>query len=73
MIAVRSGWHRREHHVEDLTGQRFGLLVVLNMATSIGTGTRWRCECDCGAVHFTTGTNLRNHPRRTHRNCKRDS
>lgn len=36
----------------DLTGQRFGRLVVLNRVPSIRTGklrTAWHCRCDCGA------------------------
>ncbi len=34
----------------DLTGQRFGRLVVRRLAGRIpGRRTLWRCECDCGA------------------------
>ena len=32
----------------DLTGQRFGLLTVLEPAESIGSMTAWLCRCDCG-------------------------
>jgi len=32
---------------EDLTGQRFGRLIVLEFAHNQG-GTHWRCLCDCG-------------------------
>lgn len=32
----------------DLTGQRFGKLVVLERAPNIGRMTAWKCRCDCG-------------------------
>lgn len=32
----------------DLTGQRFGMLTVLEPAENIGSMTAWRCRCDCG-------------------------
>ena len=32
----------------DLTGQRFGKLIVLRPAENIGVRTAWRCRCDCG-------------------------
>lgn len=45
----------------DLTGQRFGKLVVLEHAGSSQGGVLWRCRCDCGAEivenrhHLTAG------------------
>ena len=45
----------------DLTGQRFGRLVVLNEA---GKNSHreivWRCRCDCGKEIEVSGTSLRN-------------
>lgn len=42
----------RKRLVKDITGQRFGKLVVLGPAdiekTSNGTRLGWRCRCDCG-------------------------
>lgn len=36
--------------VIDLTGQRFGRLVVIERDLKTrGTNARWRCRCDCGA------------------------
>ena len=46
---------------KDITGQRFGRLVVVARAESQGTRTRWQCQCDCGnftevyAVNITRG------------------
>ena len=34
----------------DLTGQRFGRLVVLERAENKNKRTFWKCECDCGNV-----------------------
>lgn len=33
-----------------LIGQRFGRLVVVGIARRTGSGTMWRCQCDCGGV-----------------------
>jgi len=46
----------------DLTGQRFGRLVVIGMA-SYDERTRvrkWNCRCDCGKTIEVRGGNLRN-------------
>ena len=32
----------------DLTGQKYGHLVVLGPAENIGERTAWLCQCDCG-------------------------
>lgn len=40
----------------DLTGQRFGKLLVLEPAPNIGRYTAWRCRCDCGK-ELTVRTN----------------
>lgn len=48
----------------DLTGQRFGRLVVLSHAGSSQGGVLWRCRCDCGAEivenrhHLTAGNRI---------------
>ena len=40
--------------IKDLTGRRFGKLLVLSLDTSIklkpGQHARWICQCDCGAI-----------------------
>lgn len=46
----------------DLTGQRFGRLVVLNRASGPvkkGCHVKWRCQCDCGKEIVTSSSNLR--------------
>lgn len=40
----------------DLTGQRFGRLVAIEPAETIGERTRWLCRCDCGE-RWTVVTN----------------
>ena len=48
----------------DLTGKRFGRLVVLERAEDKRVGhdnqlrVMWRCRCDCGAEHIAMGENL---------------
>lgn len=44
----------------DLTGRRFGRLVVLEMAQDNGKITRWKCRCDCGNISTVTVYNLTN-------------
>lgn len=44
---------------EDLTGKRFGRLVVVERAGS-NRGATWLCQCDCGNQKVVRGGNLRN-------------
>ena len=48
-------------HVVDLTGQRFGLLVVIERAGSTKANgfAQWKCVCDCGNVTVVVGVALR--------------
>lgn len=48
---------------KDLTGQRFGKLVVIEHAGKAKCGlTQWECLCDCGKTITVIGNNLvRNH------------
>jgi hypothetical protein len=47
----------------DMTGQRFGRLVVIDRAGSALEGraarATWRCDCDCGRTTVATGAHLR--------------
>ncbi len=43
----------------DLTGKRYGMLIVMKKADNIGEKTAWQCNCDCGTKdHITKGNNL---------------
>jgi hypothetical protein len=44
----------------NLSGQRFGHLVVLNRAADEGREAVWFCHCDCGKSHRVRGGDLRN-------------
>ena len=44
----------------DLTGERFGMLTVLEPAEDIGSMTAWRCRCDCGKETVAMTGHLRN-------------
>lgn len=43
----------------ELSGHRFGALLVLEKAESPDTQSRWRCRCDCGETAVIRGTTLR--------------
>ena len=44
----------------DLTGKRFGRLVVLRLAPKEGgRERRWICRCDCGSETSPTSKNLK--------------
>lgn len=49
-------------HLIDLTGKRFGRLVVLeqDFPKHGNTNARWKCKCDCGNVVTVRSTCLRN-------------
>jgi hypothetical protein len=43
---------------KDLSGKRFGRLVVVERAESAKTGVHWLCKCDCGNTSIVVGANL---------------
>lgn len=45
---------------DDLTGQRFGRLLVEHQAESRGGNRRWLCVCDCGTRKDVATKKLRN-------------
>lgn len=62
---------------EDLTGRRFGKLVVLEQAedhisSSNKHYAQWKCECDCSKQIIVRGDNLRNGAK-LHCGCNKDS
>lgn len=46
--------------IEDLTGQRFGKLVVVERYGSVDNRASWKCKCDCGGWRIVCGRYLRN-------------
>lgn len=54
------------HSLEDLTGQEFGFLTVIERApdhVSSGGNTfvAWKCVCDCGREKIVTAGHLKSH------------
>lgn len=49
------------HNTNDLTGMRFGRLIVQRISNIRGNKKqiRWECVCDCGNTHLVTGESLR--------------
>lgn len=47
------------HNFIDLSGTRFGRLVVLDRAGNKNGLSRWNCICDCGNKTVVYGNNLR--------------
>ena len=43
----------------DETGNKYGLLTVIDRAPSKNKKTYWRCICDCGREHIVNASNLR--------------
>lgn len=43
----------------DLTGQRFGHLVVVGRAKSTNKNSAWLCKCDCGRYTVVRAPNLK--------------
>ena len=46
-------------YFEDLTGQRFGKLLVLQRIDKRGQHYIWKCQCDCGGLTEVSSTNLK--------------
>ena len=59
------GCGQKHRRVEDMTGKRFGKLMVIERAPDrINKGgtkhVMWKCKCDCGNETIVRGTSLRN-------------
>ena len=44
---------------DNLIGQRFGLLTVIERRPSKNGHSNWLCKCDCGTEKEILGTNLK--------------
>lgn len=51
-------FHGMSRSIEDLRGERFGMLTVLGYWGHRGNRVMWTCRCDCGQVKPIAGTNL---------------
>lgn len=45
--------------IVDITGNRYGSLVVLEQRENIGQKTAWLCQCDCGNQKIIRGDSLK--------------
>ena len=53
---------KMKERIEDLTGQRFGRLVVISYNEEVSKrkkGTFWNCKCDCGNEKVVRGVHLK--------------
>ena len=53
---------RMKNQIIDLTGQRFGMLIVLNQVKREDVKTKdsfWLCQCDCGNIRTVQASNLK--------------
>lgn len=57
--AKKLAYNLGKERFDDLTGKRFGKLVVLNLAEQRGKNYIWNCKCDCGALTKVSAGNLR--------------
>lgn len=56
----------------NITGRRFGKLIVLGKGESKGPGrTAWNCRCDCGQVKTVRGDALKSGNTKSCGNCRR--
>lgn len=44
--------------VDDLTGKRFGRLIVLELEGFYNASTQWKCKCDCGSIKIISRNSL---------------
>lgn len=56
---AKSQSKRPGRSLQDLAGRRFGKLIVVIRATSVGRTTRWTCQCECGRIKIMRADGLR--------------
>lgn len=69
----RQGIPSRPRGLIDITGQRFGSLVVVELHRRERSHTIWLCRCDCGATTESDGWCLRNGRSTRCRGCRATS
>lgn len=50
---------KRNWRFQDITGARYGRLIVLDFSHTQAKRTMWRCQCDCSAIVVVSANNLR--------------
>lgn len=50
---------KRNWRFQDITGQRYGRLLVIEFSHTQTKRTMWRCQCDCAAIVVVSANNLR--------------
>ena len=45
--------------MQDLTGQKFGMLTVIDFSHKEKNHYYWKCECECGNICIKNGSNLK--------------
>ncbi len=60
---------KSHYNLKDLTGKKYGKLVVLSLSPERGKnrGTKWICRCECGNEIIVWGGNLKKENR--HKSC----
>ena len=56
---VSCGCYGKSCNKKDLTGLRFGKLLVIKEVETEAKGTSWLCKCDCGKEKVILGSSLR--------------
>lgn len=59
-LRIEKGSEIGKRAVIDLTGKRFGRLLVLRRDTYTDDQAYWVCQCDCGNITSVMGGSLRN-------------
>lgn len=51
----------RKNHEKDITGERFGRLLVLEKTDDrvVNSSVIWKCKCDCGKIVYANSSNLK--------------
>jgi hypothetical protein len=63
-------WYYCYMRVSDISGERFGKLVVVSRAGSDSFGNAtWLCRCDCGGKSIVSGNQLRRTGEKATRSC----
>lgn len=51
--------NKHMHNFKDITGLKFGQLLVIGISEVKSKKAKWECICDCGNITVVSGTHLR--------------